>query len=36
MNQASPDSPWPIDETLVDDAIHFIEQIAEAIYDIIK
>ncbi len=35
MNPVLPDSPWPIDETLVDEAVNFIEQIAEAIYDII-
>ena len=29
------DNRWPIDDVLVDDAISFIEQIAEAIYDLL-
>ena len=35
MDPDLPDTRWSIDETLVDDAVNFIEQIAEAIYDII-
>ena len=30
-----PSRRWPIDEIVVDDAIHFIEQIAETIYQIL-
>lgn len=30
-----PSRRWPIDETLVDDAVNFIEQIAETIYKIL-
>ena len=35
MDPTPYDTRWPIDEILVDDAINFIEQIAEAIYDLL-
>ena len=35
MDPTPYDTRWPIDETLVDDAINFIERIAEAIYDLL-
>lgn len=35
MDQTPYDTRWPIDEVLVDNAIHFIERIAEAIYDLL-
>ena len=35
MDPTPYDTQWPIDEVLVDDAINFIEQIAEAIYDLL-
>ena len=35
VNANLPGSRWPIDETLVADAVNFIEQIAETIYDIL-
>ena len=35
MDPTLPGARWPIDETLVNDAVNFIKRIAEAIYDII-
>ncbi len=35
MDPTPYDTRWPIDEVLVDDAINFIEQIAETIYDLL-
>ena len=35
MDATLPGSRWSIDETWVDDAVNFIEQIAETIYDIL-
>ncbi len=35
MNPTPYDTRWPIDEALVDDAINFIEQIVETIYDLL-
>ena len=35
MDPTPYDTRWPIDAALVDDAINFIEQIAEAIYDLL-
>ncbi len=35
MDPTPYDTRWPVDEVLVDDAINFIEQIAEAIYDLL-
>lgn len=35
MDPTPYDTQWPIDEVLVDDAINFIEQIAETIYDLL-
>ena len=35
MDPTPYDTRWPIDEALVDDAINFIEQIAETIYDLL-
>lgn len=35
MDPTPYDTRWPIDEALVEDAINFIEQIAEAIYDLL-
>lgn len=35
MDPTVPNSRWPIDEALVDDAINFIEQIAETIYNVL-
>lgn len=35
MDPSFPGSRWPINRPLVDDAISFIEQIAEAIFDVI-
>ena len=35
MDATPYDTRWPIDEALVDDAINFIEQIAETIYDLL-
>ena len=35
MDSTPYDTRWPIDEILVDDAINFTEQIAEAIYDLL-
>lgn len=35
MDPTPYDTRWPIDEILVDDAINFLEQIAEAIYDLL-
>ena len=35
MDPTPYDTQWPIDEALVDDAINFIEQIVETIYDLL-
>ena len=35
MDPTPYDTRWPIDEVLVDDAINFIEQIAQTIYDLL-
>jgi len=35
MDPSFPGSRWSIDETLVDDAVNFIEQIAETMYNIL-
>ena len=35
MDPTPYDTQWPIDEALVDDAINFIEQIAETIHDLL-
>ena len=35
MDPTPYDTRWPIDEVLVDDAINFIEQIVETIYDLL-
>jgi hypothetical protein len=35
MDPSYPNSLWPIDDVMVDDAIGFIEQLAEAVYDVV-
>ncbi len=35
MDSTPYDTRWPIDEVLVEDAINFIEQIAETVYDLL-
>ena len=35
MNPSYPGERWPIDEQMVDDAVDFIKQIAEAIYAVV-